>query len=182
MLCPSLPCLCPPGFQCPVPPSRRLIGAVSQQLEAVQEQPGLALHCSEGQFAPHVGNLAGQLSSVRLEERVVTWQGGCPSDFGLGQSLNHAMHLLTAFSPGSKHPPSYPAKTIQPCLNWPNLTRKLGGPSLSRGRARSATVHPIHLSSSCTVVCSEPICPPLHSSGPFSSRSLISRMPCLTCV
>ena len=183
MLCPSLPCLCPPGFHHPVPPSCRFIGAISQQLETVQKQPCLALHCRKRQFAPHVGNLAGQLSSSGLEEWMVAWQGGCPCDFSLCQPLNHSMHFLAAFSPGSKDPSPYPAKkTVQPGLHWPNLTRRLRGTSLSRGRARSATVHPVYFSGSCTVVCSQPICPPLHCPGHVSSGSLVSRIPCLTCV
>ena len=127
--------------------------------------PGSAvqsMHCRKRQFAPHVGNLAGQLSSSGLEEWMVAWQGGCPCDFSLCQPLNHSMHFLAAFSPGSKDPSPYPAKTVQPGLHWPNLARRLRGTSLSRGRARNATVHPIYLSGCCTVVCSEPICPPLH--------------------
>ena len=99
---------------------------------------------------------------MRLEEGLVAWHGSCPSDFGLCQSLNHAMNFFTAFSPGSEDPPPYPTKTVQPGLHWPNLARRLRDTSLSRGRVRNATVHPIDLSCCCTVVFIGPGITPLY--------------------
>ena len=48
---------------------------------------------------------------------MVAWLGGCLSHFCHSQPLDHAVHLLTAFSPSPKHPSSNPAKAIHSALS-----------------------------------------------------------------
>ena len=92
---------------------------------------------------------------------MVAWLGGCSINFCHSQPLDHAVHLLTAFSPSPKHPSSNPAKAFQPCLDWSNLARRMESSTLSRSRARSPTIHPIHFSGCGAEVCREPICSPV---------------------